>query len=567
MFKSLDQALAGAIDIIADDVTATVKSVKEQGVMRTLGDAVQDAGGLVTSGARSAVSGIIGQKGPEKISSHSGISTGYADLCAPGRPGFNSGGGAAFPYVPNPSSGNSRAGWFSGSKSNASKTPNVGSFAPGIGISFPGQGPAGMPAAQGGMPVYGGGPPAPPSIAPYAGPGAGAASSVGAFRPPMPFSPGPGAGAAATAGQFRPPMPFSAPSSGAYSTPSHASPPAPASSSTSGGKEPTLSADELARRFEVIVAREAANQKCCDCGSHDHEWVSVSFGIFLCISCAGHHRRLGTHISRIRSCKMDSWTEKSLQLFDSGGNQRLAHFFHANSVPDSPMYQRYSSPQAEWYREAWIKNRTLGREVPSPPQGVVVGPCIDDSKPANSTSQAKSAAPPVDLLDFGGEMQRIDVPTPQTDLLAFGGDPAAQPPHSMQQADLLGVGEAVSSHAGDLLDIGSSGRAPGGNADDLLGLGSTAVNARPSAAASLSSLDFGTPTALPASATGAAPAMGLATHVAVPAAGLAAAMSGNPASAPLPLERTLGGGAVLVDSAKEQKADDPFAMALKQWAM
>lgn len=264
---------------------------------------------------------------------------------------------------------------------------------------------------------------------------------------------------------------------------------------------------------------------------------------------------------------MDSWTERQLQLFDSGGNQRLAKFFHANSVPESPMYQRYSSPQAEWYREAWIKNRTLGREVPSPPQGVVVGPCIDDSKPVNSTSQAKSAAPPVDLLDFGGEAHKVDAPTPQSDLLAFGGDPTGQPAQSMQQADLLGVGEAASSHAGDLLGIGSGGRASGGNADDLLGLGSTAVNARPSAAAALSSLDFGTPTAFPASTAGAAPAVASATHVAVPAAGLTVAMSGSPTSAPLPSERTLGGGATLVESAKEQQNDDPFAMALKQWAM
>eukprot|EP00930_Biecheleria_cincta_P044340 TRINITY_DN30455_c0_g1_i1.p1 TRINITY_DN30455_c0_g1~~TRINITY_DN30455_c0_g1_i1.p1 ORF type:complete len:549 (+),score=104.95 TRINITY_DN30455_c0_g1_i1:76-1722(+) len=548
MLRSIDQALAGAIDIIADDVTATVKSVKEQGVMRTLGDAVEDAAGLVTNGARSAVSGLIGQRGPDRISSHSGISTGYADLCAPGRPGFNGGGGAAFPYVPNPSSGNSRAGWFSGSKSNAPKTSNVGSFAPGIGISLPGQG---LPGMQGGMPVYGGGPPPPPSIAPYAGPGAGGAASAGAFRPPVPFSQGPGAGGASTAGQFRPPMPFSAPGPAANSTPSYASPPAPSSSSTSGGKEGTLPADELARRIEVIVGREAANQRCFDCGSHDHEWASVSFGILLCITCAGHHRRLGTHISRIRSCKMDSWTERQLQVFDSGGNQRLAHFFQANKVPDSPMYQRYSSPAGEWYREAWIKNRTLGREVPSPLQGVVVGPCIDDSKPANSTSQAKPDAPPVDLLDFGGETQKTNAPTNQTDLLAFGGgDPAASPAQSMPEADLLGVGEPVSSHTGS-------------NADDLLGLGPTAVNAQPSAAAALSSLDFGTPTAFSASAVGAAPAMGAATQVAAPAA----AMQGGQTFAPLPLERTLGGGAKLAEPAKEQKADDPFAMALKQWAM
>lgn len=566
MLKSIDQALAGAIDVIADDVTATVKSVKEQGVMRTLGDAVEDAAGLVATGAKSTLSGLVGRKGPDKISSHSGISTGYADLCAPGGPGFNGGGGAAFPYVPNPSNGSGRTGWFSGSKSNASKPSNVGSFGAGVGICLPGQGAPGMPAAHGGTQFYPGGPPPPPNIAPYAGPGGGAASTAGAFRPPMPFSAGPSA-AAAAAGQFHPSMPCPAPAPAAYNTPSHAAPLAPASSSTSSGKEPTLQADELARQVEAIVGREAANRKCFDCGSNDHEWASVSFGIFLCITCAGHHRRLGTHISRIRSCRMDSWTERQLHLFDSGGNQRLADFFRANNVPDSQMYQRYSTPQAEWYREAWVKNRTLGRPVPSPPQGVVVGPCVDDAKPAGSTSQAKSEAPPVDLLDFGGGAPATDAPTPQVDLLAFGGDPVTQPAQSTQGADLLGVGEPVSSHAGGLLGIGPGGRAPAGTADDLLGLASTSASTSTSAAAALSSLDFGTPLGLAAPAAGTAPAMGVATHVAFPAAGLASAAPGGHYSAPLPSERTLGGGAQLAESAKEQKADDPFAMALKQWAM
>eukprot|EP00434_Breviolum_minutum_P004272 symbB.v1.2.003767.t1/scaffold207.1/size268535/14 len=64
MLKSIDQALAGAIDVIADDVQATVKSVREQGMMRTLGDAVEDAAGLVVGGAGTALSGMLsGKKG------------------------------------------------------------------------------------------------------------------------------------------------------------------------------------------------------------------------------------------------------------------------------------------------------------------------------------------------------------------------------------------------------------------------------------------------------------------------------------------------------------------------
>eukprot|EP00440_Ansanella_granifera_P063652 gb/GFBE01069013.1/.p1 GENE.gb/GFBE01069013.1/~~gb/GFBE01069013.1/.p1 ORF type:complete len:525 (+),score=100.81 gb/GFBE01069013.1/:1-1575(+) len=524
MLKSIDQALAGAIDVIADDVTATVKSVKEQGMMRTLGDAVEDAAGLVASGAGSAISGLIrGRQGEKTVSNHSGLGSGYADIMSGGRSGGYApgpGGGAAFPYVPNPSSG--KPGAFS-----AAKAGNIGSFGPGIGIRLPGQG--GFPGQQqqGGVQVFAGGPPPAPAIAPYAGPGAGAAGSAGAFRPPMPYSPSPAA----------------------YSTPpSYASSSAPSPSAT-GGKEPTIPTDELARRFEVIVGKEAANSKCFDCGSNDHEWASVSFGIFLCITCAGHHRQLGTHISRIRSCKMDSWTERQIQIFGSGGNKRLAEFFRANGVAPNLMYQRYATPAGDWYREAWIKNRTLGRPVPAPEQGVVVGPCVDG---AAQPAKAKPAAPPADLLDLGGGPAPASAPASaaQADLLGFGGDePPAKPTQKSQEADLLGVG---SSGGGDLLSLGTVG-GTSAKADDLLGLAATAASAKP-AAASLASLDFG-----------AAP-----VQAAAPQAMQAAAPAAQPARqafAPAPGTNTLGGGAKLAEPAKEEKADDPFAMALKQWGM
>ncbi|CAE7172156.1 unnamed protein product [Symbiodinium microadriaticum] len=93
MLKSIDQALAGAIDVIADDVQATVKSVREQGMMRTLGDAVEDAGKLVASGAGNAFTGMLGgKKGEKTVSTHSGMSSGYADICAGNKAGsFGSG--------------------------------------------------------------------------------------------------------------------------------------------------------------------------------------------------------------------------------------------------------------------------------------------------------------------------------------------------------------------------------------------------------------------------------------------------------------------------------------------
>ena len=37
-------------------------------------------------------------------------------------------------------------------------------------------------------------------------------------------------------------------------------------------------------------------------------WASWNIGIFVCIRCAGIHRNLGVHISKVKSVNLDSWT-------------------------------------------------------------------------------------------------------------------------------------------------------------------------------------------------------------------------------------------------------------------
>ena len=45
-------------------------------------------------------------------------------------------------------------------------------------------------------------------------------------------------------------------------------------------------------------------------------WASWNLGVFLCIRCAGIHRNLGVHLSRVKSVNLESWTPEQIAVSD-----------------------------------------------------------------------------------------------------------------------------------------------------------------------------------------------------------------------------------------------------------
>ncbi|KAI9007301.1 hypothetical protein BC832DRAFT_539459 [Gaertneriomyces semiglobifer] len=92
------------------------------------------------------------------------------------------------------------------------------------------------------------------------------------------------------------------------------------------------------------------NQNCADCGERGPRWASVNLGAFLCIRCGGLHRKLGTHISKIKSITLDSWTPEQIELMKQWGNRRVNEKFLAGGSPPVPSNSDYDM-------EAYIRNK------------------------------------------------------------------------------------------------------------------------------------------------------------------------------------------------------------------
>lgn len=74
-------------------------------------------------------------------------------------------------------------------------------------------------------------------------------------------------------------------------------------------------------------ALKTVNRCCADCDKPDPDWASVNNGIMLCIECCGVHRSLGTHVSKVRSLRLDRWTPNSVHLLTIIGNRRFNNIF------------------------------------------------------------------------------------------------------------------------------------------------------------------------------------------------------------------------------------------------
>lgn len=52
--------------------------------------------------------------------------------------------------------------------------------------------------------------------------------------------------------------------------------------------------------------------------SSEETWLTLGtgfqLGIFLCMRCASLHRKLGTHISKVKSLSMDSWSNDQVEV-------------------------------------------------------------------------------------------------------------------------------------------------------------------------------------------------------------------------------------------------------------
>lgn len=187
--------------------------------------------------------------------------------------------------------------------------------------------------------------------------------------------------------------------------------------------------NEKNQKILKTLAKQPSNKTCADCKvSTNPRWASWNIGVFICINCSGIHRSMGTHISKVKSIDLDSWTDEQTESMVNWGNEKAnaywEHNLPQNQIPDASKIQNFIRTKYELKK--WVATKYL-------PDPKTIKPSASSATVSNILEAPKKESEPQkkDVLDL------FSSPAPTTSSAAATPTPPKPPAKPSQSQGLL----------------------------------------------------------------------------------------------------------------------------------
>merc|ERR1712137_868247 len=144
-------------------------------------------------------------------------------------------------------------------------------------------------------------------------------------------------------------------------------------------EDSNINISEQHYRVMKIATREG-NRTCADCAAERPEWASINLGVFICIDCSGIHRSFGSHISKVRSVKLDRWEKNWVDIMRNIGNKK-ANSVWLHNVPSefTPISENSNLEERKyWLNLKYVERRFTQDWVPPAPASASLDPLLPE---------------------------------------------------------------------------------------------------------------------------------------------------------------------------------------------
>eukprot|EP00428_Durinskia_dybowskii_P032697 CAMPEP_0170254684 /NCGR_PEP_ID=MMETSP0116_2-20130129/27193_1 /TAXON_ID=400756 /ORGANISM="Durinskia baltica, Strain CSIRO CS-38" /LENGTH=257 /DNA_ID=CAMNT_0010505689 /DNA_START=69 /DNA_END=839 /DNA_ORIENTATION=+ len=207
--------------------------------------------------------------------------------------------------------------------------------------------------------------------------------------------------------------------------------------------------DDVRNAFFRKLRMKSENRTCFECTGRNPTWISLTYGVFLCLECSGEHRRKGVHISFVRSVELDHFTPEQMVQMAVGGNAKAWEYFKQHGMgklSDSSRHIDFNTSVAKRYKAQMEKDLQLACEKFGVVGKAPAAPSLEKSK-SEPPTRGKSA--PASAGGYPAAAAKAPAAAPKAPT------PAAPTIHAVSASSVMSNTKAVSPSGTGASSIGA----------------------------------------------------------------------------------------------------------------